>query len=381
MALNPPLTRRQLLGVTASAALWASGYAQAASPAQSKRKLAFVLLRGAADGLSLLAPVGDPQFVSARGAIADEAGRHQVNDFFALHPALKGISDIAKSNDALLFHAVGLTAPTRSHFDAQNLLETGGKSPYASKTGVLNRMLSLNRGDAAGLALSQAIPPALQGSGSVSSYAPNNRREGNADLYSRIARMYGDQDSTLARVWSDALNTSSVGREAQSTDGPGSIGTLAANFLTSDRGFDVVMIESIGWDTHSNQHGRLARQAADLDHIILNLKAGLGAAWADTLVIIASEFGRTVATNGNGGTDHGTAGVLFALGGALPSSGVKADWPGLAKKGLFEGRDLATTTPVESVISALAGQHYGVAANEAARILYPQITLPRSFQL
>ncbi|WP_114521150.1 DUF1501 domain-containing protein [Altererythrobacter sp. ZODW24] len=378
MAMNPLFSRRQLLAASATTALSAvacSPVSAISSQAVKGRKIVLVLLRGAADGLSLLAPVGDPGFAGARGSLSSEDGRHKLNDMFALHPEFGTMAELAKKKQGLFFHAVGLSNPTRSHFDAQNLLETGGREPYRQNVGILNRVMPLGVQPRSALALAQTVPPALLGPQEVASFAPTAVRDVNHDLYDRIAGMYDGENPRLSGIWRGAVETRAAGVEAgRGIDSPaGRIGALAAKFLTGETSPDIVMIESTGWDTHSNQLGRLARQARNLDGTLAALHRGLGEMWADTLVIVASEFGRTVATNGNGGSDHGTGGALFALGGALTRTGVITDWPGLRSGQLFENRDLMVTTPVESVIAGLVAAHLGIDAAEAVRAIYPDL--------
>ncbi len=378
MAINPLLSRRQLLAASATTALSAvacSPVSAVSRQAIKGRKIVFVLLRGAADGLSLLPPVGDPGFVAARGSLSNEDGRHKLNDMFALHPELGTMAKLAKQKQGLFFHAVGLSNPTRSHFDAQNLLETGGRAPYRQNVGILNRVMPLGVQPRSALALAQTVPPALLGPQEVGSFAPTSVRDINGDLYERIAGMYDGENPRLSEIWRGAVETRAAGVDAaQGIDSPAKqVGALAAKFLTGDASPDIVMIESTGWDTHSNQLGRLTRQTRNLDGTLAALHSGLGAMWDDTLVIVASEFGRTVATNGNGGSDHGTGGALFALGGALTRTGVMTDWPGLRSGQLFENRDLMITTPVESVIAGLVAAHLGIAPEEAVRAIYPDL--------
>ena len=379
MALNPPVTRRRLIANLAGASLYAFvGHrppALAARGGASERKLVFVLLRGAADGLSLMAPVGDPQFGSVRGELAEEDGRHPIDSFFSLHPGLATIASLARERQTLLFHAVGLSHASRSHFDAQNLLETGGSTPYGERTGVLNRLLPLADARPSGLALSHAIPPALIGPNASSSFSPLGPDRFDADLYDRIGGMYDGAMPHLGRTWREAVATRKAGGDFGAGTGtePENLGQLAAGFLTQADGPQVLMIESLGWDTHSNQRRRLDGLTRSLDGMIASLKKHLGPAWRDTLVIVASEFGRTVRANGSSGSDHGTANALFALGGALPRTGIIADWPGLATSSLHEGRDLRTTRPVEAVLAALAGAHFAVEPGDAARLLYPAL--------
>ncbi|GGE03141.1 hypothetical protein GCM10011515_23460 [Tsuneonella deserti] len=375
MALITPITRRNMLAASAAGTLYAvaGGPLLAANGAATGRKMVFVLLRGAADGLSMLAPVGDPDFAKTRGALAEEDGRHKLDSMFALHPKLTSIADRFAANEALLFHAVGLSNPSRSHFDAQNLLETGGPRPYSEKIGVLNRMLALPPGKVSALALSHEIPPSLAGPGAVASYDPAASAGFDEDYYSRIAGLLGRGDPSLGAMWERAVQTRTAGQEQDVSDQglAQRLGTLASGFLKRPDGPDVVMIESTGWDTHSNQLGRLDRLTEQLSATLDALHAGLGEQWRSTLVTIVSEFGRTARTNGTAGSDHGTGSALYALGGNLPRSGIKADWPGLAPSQLFENRDLRTTLHTEAVLASLVAHHFVLDPALAIRTMYP----------
>jgi uncharacterized protein (DUF1501 family) len=148
-------------------------------------------------------------------------------------------------------------------------------------------------------------------------------------------------------------------------------GALAARMLVGD-GARIAMIETNGWDTHSGQRGRLNAQLKDLDQTLTALKAGLGAEWANTLVVVATEFGRTVRPNGTGGTDHGQASVSMLLGGAVAGGKVLADWPGLTPSALYEGRDLKPTTDLDSLIAGALAQHYAIDPARAMTMLFPE---------
>jgi uncharacterized protein (DUF1501 family) len=157
------------------------------------------------------------------------------------------------------------------------------------------------------------------------------------------------------------------GRNAAAT------GTLAARLLTGEEGARIAVIETGGWDTHANQRGRLGFQLRGLDAMVAALKVGLGEAWRDTLVIVATEFGRTAAPNGTGGTDHGTASMAMLLGGAVAGGRVIADWPGLGASALHEGRDLRPTLGLDALIAAAVAQHYRLDPHQAARTLFPNL--------
>jgi uncharacterized protein (DUF1501 family) len=159
----------------------------------------------------------------------------------------------------------------------------------------------------------------------------------------------------------------------QAAAGPkgAAVGALAAKILTGD-GARIAMIETNGWDTHSGQKGRLTAQLRDLDQLLASLKTGLGPAWNDTLVVVATEFGRTVRPNGTGGTDHGQASASMLLGGAVAGGKVLADWPGLNDAALYEGRDLKPTTDLNALIASALAQHYGVDPARALNTLFPE---------
>jgi uncharacterized protein (DUF1501 family) len=149
-------------------------------------------------------------------------------------------------------------------------------------------------------------------------------------------------------------------------------GALAAKMLSGENGARIAMIETGGWDTHSGQKARLAAQLRGLDQMLAALKAGLGADWANTLVVVATEFGRTVAPNGTGGTDHGTASAAMLMGGAVAGGQVVADWPGLSQASLYEGRDLKPTTDLDALIAGALAQHYGLEPGRVAEALFPE---------
>jgi uncharacterized protein (DUF1501 family) len=373
------LNRRTLLA--GSLALGASGLALpriALAQTSGTRKLLFVLLRGAADGLSMLAPVGDPGFEALRGAaLADYANAPKIGSFFALHLAFAEVGKAAQAGEALFVHAAATAYRERSHFDGQNLLETGGTAPYASKDGWLNRLVGLlaENGRAEpprALAIAPTVPLALRGAAPVSSYAPSALPAASGDFMARVAALY-ETDSELAGLWARALET----REMAADDGLNNLrdasanGALVASLMQGERGAQIAMIEVDGWDTHANQRGVFARQARGLDALLAAYRSGMGTEWRDTLVLVATEFGRTAALNGTNGTDHGTAGAAMVLGGGVIGGKVLADWPGLGAGQLYEGRDLAPTIALESVLASAVAGHLGLDPVQAQARLFP----------
>jgi uncharacterized protein (DUF1501 family) len=315
-------------------------------------------------------PLGDPALAALRGQLLD-ADAAKLDRFFGLHPALARTAGLFASGEARAYHAVATAYRDRSHFDGQNVLESGGRTPYAVKTGWMGRLLPLlPEAQRSALALAPAVPLALRGERPVATYAPSRLPQASDDLLLRVGALY-EADPLLAPLWSEALKTRQLAGDIGGNGGRngGDLGKLAAGLLASEDGARVMMIETGGWDTHSQQKGRLAAQLRGLDALLAELKAGLGPAWRDTLVLVATEFGRTAALNGTGGTDHGTASAALLVGGALPKGRpVEAAWPGLAAGALFEGRDLQPTAALADVAAAALAVHYGLGRDRVARV-------------
>jgi uncharacterized protein (DUF1501 family) len=343
--------------------------------ANTERRFVFIIQRGAADGLHIVAPTGDPAFAGIRGDFAqDVASGAKLGSFFTLHPALAETAKMYAGNQALFVHAVASPYRDRSHFDGQNVLETGGSAAYRLKDGWMNRLLGLlPASEAKALALSATVPAALRGSHEVSSYATSQLPSPSDDLLARVSSLY-ESDQQLHGLWTAAMQTRmQVGDPMQAGGGQkgAATGALAAKMLGGD-GARIAMIETSGWDTHSGQRGRLNAQLRDLDQTLAALKAGLGGDWANTLVIVATEFGRTVRPNGTGGTDHGQASVAMLLGGAVAGGKVIADWPGLSQSALYEGRDLKPTTDLDALIAGAVAQHYALEPARVMASLFPE---------
>lgn len=373
------LDRRTLLA--GSLALGASGFALpriALAQTTGTRKVLFVLLRGAADGLSMLAPVGDPGFEALRGAVlADYASAPRIGSFFALHPALTEVGKAAAAGEALFVHAAATTYRERSHFDAQNLLETGGNAPYATKDGWLNRLVSLTgeaqRGEMPrALAIAPAVPLALRGDAPVSSYAPSALPAASDDFMARVGALY-EADRELASLWARALETRAMASDDSLNNlrDASANGALVASLMQGTRGAQIAMIEVDGWDTHANQRGAFARQARGLDALLAAYRTGMGEEWRDTLVLVATEFGRTAKWNGTNGTDHGTASAALVMGGNVRGGRVEADWPGLGTAQPYEGRDLAPTIALGSVLAGAVAEHFGLDPAQTLARLFP----------
>ena len=365
------LTRRTLLGQGAlfGAVALTPQLALAAAPGDAR--FVFVILRGAMDGLGVVMPYGDPAYARLRGALADPAAAPvRLDGLFALHPALAGTAALYAAREVLFVHAVASPYRERSHFDAQNVLETGGTAAYALKDGWLNRLLGALPGhrDAA-IAIAATVPMALRGPVQVTSYAPSALPQAGDDLLARVAALYHD-DALLQPLWGEALAARALaGGDGGGKANPAALGKLAATFLAKPAGPRIAVIEIDGWDTHAAQAGRLANQLRQLDAVIAALHGGLGDAWRDTVVLAATEFGRTAAVNGTGGTDHGTGGLALLAGGRVDGGRVAGDWPGLAK--LYQDRDLMPTTDLRGVMLGATAPLFGVDPARLAMTVFP----------
>lgn len=354
-----------------------------AAPATGEARFVLVILRGGMDGLGAVPAIGDPAYAAARGELAiDPAAALRLTGDFALSPALGGWDGPYKSGELAIVHAVASAYRERSHFDAQDLLEGGAAVPHGSDSGWLNRTLAaLPQSEGSdrrlGLALGTSIPLVLRGKQPVASWEPDRSPDSPPELIATLAKLY-EGDALLGPALRDgfrinARNAALLG-DAAMNDVPrgdqafAKLARLGGKLLAAPDGARIAVLEIGGWDTHAGQvggaarggdlpTGRLARALAQLAEGILALKSGLGDAWRDTVVVMATEFGRTVAANGTGGTDHGTASAMFLAGGRVKGGRVIADWPGLAKAALQDGRDLRPTLDQRAVFKAVLAQH------------------------
>lgn len=367
------LTRRgALLGLTAAFTLGRTSLALAQAPGDNR--FVVVILRGAMDGLSAVQAYGDPDFAALRGELAlgqpgGAAGSVlDLGGFYGLHPALAQMHALYAAGDVLVLHAVAGAYRSRSHFEAQDYMESGAERRLTS--GWLNRAVAAmpagGRGPAGqDLAVNMGLdaPLLLRGPARVQEWAPAHFGQApSADLYARLAALT-DHDALLGPALREALQRNGLG------DDPGAgikarpevvLAGAAGRLLAAPDGPRVAVFEIGGWDTHVAQTERLGKQLAILDAAIAALHENLGASWRQTAVLTMTEFGRTARINGTRGTDHGTAGVAFLAGGAVAGGRVRADWPGLSPGRLFENRDLAPTADLRSVAKGVLAQHMGL---------------------
>jgi uncharacterized protein (DUF1501 family) len=372
---NAMLNRRRLItngltGLAVSAALPNMAWAAA----DTDRRFIFIIQRGAADGLAILAPTGDPDFLRARGTLGEEAIHGaKLDSMFTLHPAMVESAKMFAAKQAAFAHGVASGYRERSHFDAQNVLESGALRPYGRDDGWMNRLLGLlPGGQSRAVAIAPSVPLALRGPQTVDSYAPSRLPGANSALMERVSQLY-DEDKQLAPLWQGTMQTQAMAMSPDgSLRGGTAAGKVAAGLMTGTNSARVLMLEIGGWDTHTGQKGRLNALLRETDALIAAVRDGLGAQWSNTLILAATEFGRTVAYNGTGGTDHGTASAAIFYGGALGNGGkVLADWPGLAQGKLYEGRDLMPTLRFEDMVTTALSGHYALDPAQVKRTLFP----------
>jgi uncharacterized protein (DUF1501 family) len=370
--------RREFIGTLLSGAALApwSQLSLAGQAQGNDARLVLLILRGGMDGLSAVPLPADPQFIAARGPLAQmPAAPLPLEGPFALHPLLAEMHAMYRRQELLVVHATGLPYRERSHFDAQQLLESGGTRPHELTSGWLGRALAVD--GRRGMALQTAVPLLLRGPGEVDTWAPSALPDPSVDLVARVQRMYGS-DAALAQALERAralragpMMNDAVEANVMGGGGPRAQAVMlarrAGEFLSQPDGPQAAVLEIGGWDSHANQaqpQGALSNNLKLLDATLAALRDALqGAqpAWPRTIVLVVTEFGREVAVNGTQGTDHGSGGAAFALGGAVRGGRVLADWPGLAPKDRFEGRDLRTTADLRALFKAVLHDHLRIA--------------------
>jgi uncharacterized protein (DUF1501 family) len=405
------INRRSLLqlGLAASTAALSARYSFAA-PAASASRFVFIIMRGALDGLSAVPPYADPDYARLRGELAlgtpgTDGGALALDGYFGLNPGLQFMQQAYVARELLVLPSVATAYRERSHFDGQDVLESGFTQPHATQSGWLNRaLMNLPAATAAaragGVALAQNVPLVLRGSAEVVSWSPSVLPDLDQDTMRRIADRYAS-DPLLARRLAEALASEgeseqiqaaqmasdtaptagdSAATPAMSALARSSAGRYsetvraAAGFLRRDDGPAVAVFDTTGWDTHFNEggaQGQLSTRLAVLDQSLRTLKETLGDVWPRTVVLLATEFGRTAAANGTRGTDHGTASAAFVLGGAVAGGRVLTDWPGLSARALYQQRDLKPTLDLRSVMKSVLHEHLQIATRALDHQVFP----------
>ena len=397
MTMHAP-TRRELL--LASGTLFAWAYAPRLARAEGRDpRFLVVVLRGALDGLAAVAPVGDPDWERLRGDKAlmpsGATAALPLDSFFALNPAMPNLHRLYKSGAATIVHATATPYRERSHFDGQDVLESGLGSPGAADSGWLNRALAslqpagqVTGGGKDAFAIGPIAPLVVRGPAPVLSWTPRRLPPASDDTLTRVLDLYRHTDPMIARALEERLGLATIAR-AGGMDGQqpraadaGQVRAyfaesagMAAKFLARPDGPRIGALAFDGWDTHADEgvmSGRLANLLAALDGAFAAIELEMKETWRDTVVAVITEFGRTARINGTDGTDHGTATVALLAGGALKGGRVVADWPGLKPANLHEGRDLKPTTDLRGVLKGVLKDHLRLDEAVLASKVFPE---------
>jgi len=384
------LNRRQILQTiglgTAAAGLPGIGFASTDGDA----RFVLIILRGAVDGLAMVAPYGDGRYRKVRGELAIPApGRNggllKLDGLFGLHPSFRSTYELYEQGQVLPVHAIASPYRERSHFDGQDVLENGVTRAGEKRDGWLNRAIapiSSAAGRESAIALSQNTPLVLRGDNSVTSWAPSRLPGADDDTLRRLAWLYANDEFFATRL-EQALASQEIAsnmpgmNERPRRNDSAQLKTMAqaaGRFLRAPDGPRIAVLQAGGWDTHANQGagtGALATKFAALDAGISALRKELGPVWSETVVAVVTEFGRTARVNGTRGTDHGTATASLLLGGAVNGGRVMADWPGLSAGNLYEGRDLKPTTDLRSLFKGVLGEHLLLPESYLEREVFP----------
>lgn len=384
--------RSFLSGSLAGLTLVASGGTAAfAQTAPGAGRFVLVILRGAMDGLAAIVPHREPNYRALRGEIAlpepgEAGGTLALTEGFGLHPALTNLHDLWKQRQMSFMHAASSPYRERSHFDGQDVLEQGGGGEGSLRDGWLNRALQLAGGPGRdAVAIGRTVPLVLRGPAPASSWAPPLAPEADQDTLARLMDLYAS-DTMLGTALSRAVATDAIAGdmmagsmdvEARNRRGGGFVPLTqaAAQLMAAPGGPGACVVSFDGWDTHFRQgssDGLLAGRLRQLDSAIGTLKTGLGPLWASTTVVIATEFGRTARVNGTGGTDHGTGGAAFVLGGNLGGSvaggRMLGDWPGLSR--LYQDRDLMPANDIRTLFAGAMSHAWGISTDVLSRQVF-----------
>jgi uncharacterized protein (DUF1501 family) len=399
------MNRRDLLGLAGGAALLpVFGVVRTVRGDEPPRRLVIIMLRGAVDGLNVVVPYEEAAYYEARPTIAiqkpgAENGALRLDGRFALHPALAGLMPLWSEQKLAFIHAAGSPDPNRSHFDAQLYIENGTPGRGTTPDGWMNRALSAlpgTRGPTDALSVGPILPYILRGPVGVANLplGPNAAQPMAIDqpqIASAFDKLYAgnDKQSVAYRQSREArtelvANMSSPEQQAADNGAPpaNTLPALAgrlAGLMTKDQHIRFAFASLGGWDTHADQGnhaGQLANRLKPLGDGLATLAQGLGNDWNDTVVVVISEFGRTVHENGNRGTDHGHGNVIWVMGGPVKGGKIYGQWPGLATAQLFEGRDLAVTTDYRHVLTAILERHLRLPDAAMANI-FPAMPKPR----
>ncbi len=395
--MTPQTSRRSFLSLAAGLGVSVSFMGRQAFAASESdlagRKMVVVICRGGMDGLSVAPPVGDPAYAALRGDLALKPEQTlKLDATFSLHPELTSVHRLALQGQARIAPAIATPDRARSHFEAQDVLETGEAHVYGSDTGWLNRTLEVlsPARRVEGLSVGPTAPLILRGKIQAASWSPGKGVDETARLPTLLQDLY-HSDPLMGPAFARGLETETMAQAAraaqtrkaaktppmaaqapmspapaadrngrQGRDAAQTLGATLAGFMIQPNGPQITALSLDGFDTHAGQTGQIATRLTYLDAVLEGISSGLGDQWKNTVVLVVTEFGRTAKANGTGGTDHGTGSTALILGGGLKAGGIIGDWPTLSETALFENRDLTPTLDMRGLFKGVLADHMGV---------------------
>lgn len=381
-----------------------SAWAMASASANNQRKLIVIMLRGAVDGLSVAVPHGDANYYRLRPTIAiprpgQDGGALDLDGYFGLHPALAPLQPLWQQGTLAFVHAAGSSDKTRSHFDAQDFMESGTPGRKATADGWMNRLVGVLPGNTTpmrAISIGATMPRILSGRMAATNIAAGPAaakpsaidRPMIGDAFAQLYQGGGDMARAyLAAQQSHQEIISSLEDEMQKANNGAPLpngfpndASRLAKLMRNDANIQLAFIALGGWDTHANQgasSGQLANHLSPLGQGLATLASELGPMLNDTCIIVMSEFGRTVRQNGNNGTDHGHGNVMWLLGGPVAGKRVYGAWSGLSENNLYEGRDLPVLTDFREVLANVLGRHLGLTDTQLGQV-FPALPVSRS---
>jgi uncharacterized protein (DUF1501 family) len=363
------MKRRTFLGASATLSLAGAQSVLGATP-HPHRRLLVILLRGGMDGLSAIPPIGEAGLAQIRPGLVPKTLLPGTS-FFAVHPALPTFAGLLAKGEAVAVHATGFDYKGRSHFEGQDIMQSGLTKPFTSSSGWVGRAMQKAR-VGSGVAISIPMPLILRGDPTVDTEFPTWLTAPPRKTYDLVTAMWARNPELAglsvgngAGKMEMAANLEPTKTNIDNLTSPTRLAQLAGQRMAPDSGPIVGLIDLVGFDTHAAQgadQGQSAVMLKMIDDIILTYKDAVGDGWKDSLVITVTEFGRTVSQNGTGGSDHGWGGCILAAGGLVQTAGVIADWPGIDSAKLFEGRDLAVTVDARAVYAEVLRSVFGLSA-------------------
>lgn len=379
------ISRRNFL-VTACCAAAAPAFSPVSFAAMpGDNRFVTIVLRGAMDGLDLVQPYGEAGFASFRPtlALSPETGLIDLDGQFGLNPAAQGLVPLWQAKELAFVHAVSTPyRDQRSHFDGQDMLESGAQHTHAERTGWLNRALSSipRSNDRKAIDINTSMELILSGPNEADVWASTSNMTMAADEIGFFKRLYAN-DPDFSRVLGEALRTDmsaeQLFQDEKRGQGIRDVAKLAGGLLKED--YRIASFSVDGWDTHAGQKGQFARTVKDLTIALTTLKDAVGPdVWKKTVVVAMTEFGRTARENGTGGTDHGTGGVAILAGGGIAGGRVLGNWPGLGDGKLLDDRDLMPTGDVRELAAAMLYRQFDVSSEALTNSIFPGLSFDRS---